>query len=160
MDLTFHDPVPYFSVQYQTLLSPPGISTERIMHINWALFPLWPNHFILSGAISNCPLVFPRSILDTSNLVASSSGVLSFCLFILFVRFSHQEYWSGFHFLLQSTTICQNCALWPVCLGWPCTAWLIVSLSYASPFTMARLWSRGWYECSISIFSSRQLRNI
>ena len=45
----------------------------------------------------------------------------------------------GCHFLLQWTTFCQNSSLWPVCLGWPCTAWLIASLSYASPFSMTRL---------------------
>ena len=29
------------------------------------MFLLWPSHFILSGAISNCPSLFPSSILDT-----------------------------------------------------------------------------------------------
>ena len=29
------------------------------------------------------------------------------------------------HFLLQGATFCQNSSLWPVCLGWPCTAWLM-----------------------------------
>ena len=43
------------------------------------------------------------------------------------------------------TTFCQNSPLWPSCLGWPCIAWLIVSLSYASPFTTTRLRStKGW----------------
>ena len=37
--------------------------------------------------------------------------------------------------LLQWTMSCQNSPPWPVRLGWPCTAWLIHSLSYA------RLWS-------------------
>ena len=45
------------------------------------------------------------------------------------------------HFLLQWTTFYQNPSLWPIHLGRPCLAWLIASLSYASPFTMARLWS-------------------
>ena len=45
------------------------------------------------------------------------------------------------HSLLQWTTFYQNSSLWPVCLGWPCMAWLIASLSYASPFAMTRLWS-------------------
>ena len=31
---------------------------------HWASFPLWCSHFIASGAISNCPLFFPSSILD------------------------------------------------------------------------------------------------
>ena len=37
--------------------------------------------------------------------------------------------------------LCHNSLLWPVHLGWPCMAWLIASLSYASPFTMTRQWS-------------------
>ena len=41
------------------------------------------------------------------------------------------------HFLL----FCQNSPLWPVHLGWPCMAWLIALLNYASPFLMTRLWS-------------------
>ena len=28
------------------------------------------------------------------------------------------------HSLLQWTAFCQNSPLWPICLGWPCTAWL------------------------------------
>ena len=32
------------------------------------------------------------------------------------------------HSLLQWTTFCQN-SPWPICLGWPYTAWLILSLS-------------------------------
>ena len=47
----------------------------------------------------------------------------------------------GCHFLLQWTIFCQNSSLWPFWLGWPCTAWLIASLSYTNPFTMTRLWS-------------------
>ena len=38
------------------------------------------------------------------------------------------------HSLLQWTAFCQNSPLWPVRLGWPCTAWLVTWLSYASPF--------------------------
>ena len=38
------------------------------------------------------------------------------------------------HSLLQWTTFCQNCLPWPICLGWPYMAWLIVSLkSYDKP---------------------------
>ena len=32
---------------------------------NWVSFSLWPSHFILSGAIHNCLLLCPGSILDT-----------------------------------------------------------------------------------------------
>ena len=43
--------------------------------------------------------------------------------------FSRQEYEVVCHSLLQWTTFCQTSPPWPVCLGWPHTAWLIVSLS-------------------------------
>ena len=33
------------------------------------------------------------------------------------------------HSLLQWIMFCQNSLLWPVCLGWPCMAWLRASLS-------------------------------
>ena len=48
------------------------------------------------------------------------------------------------HFLLwqaRGGNFCQNSSLWPVYLGYPCMTWPIASLSYASPFTMTRLWS-------------------
>ena len=31
---------------------------------NWVSFLLWPSCFILTGAISNCPLLFPSSVLE------------------------------------------------------------------------------------------------
>ena len=52
------------------------------------------------------------------------------------------------HPLLWWITFGQNSPLWPIPLGWPYTAWLIVSLSYKSPLAMIRQWSvkgvRGW----------------
>ena len=38
--------------------------TTRVVY-NWLSFPLGPSHFILSGAISNYPVLFPSSLLDT-----------------------------------------------------------------------------------------------
>ena len=73
------------------------IFTTRYIH-NCVSFPLWPSCVILSGAIINCPLLFPISILDPSNLGDSSSRVVYFCLFILFMGFSRQEYWSRLPF--------------------------------------------------------------
>ena len=54
---------------------------------------------------------------------------------------SHGKYAGVVCHSIQWMTFCQNCPLWPVCLGWPCVTWLIVSLSYSSPFAMARQWS-------------------
>ena len=40
--------------------------TFTTRHIySWLSSPLWPSHFIFSGAMSNCPLLLPSSILDT-----------------------------------------------------------------------------------------------
>ena len=56
----------------------------------------------LSGAISNCPLLFPTTIPDTFRHGAgewgSYSGIISLFLFILSMEFSRQEYWSGWPF--------------------------------------------------------------
>ena len=38
--------------------------TTRPIH-NWTSFPFWLSHFILCGAISNCPPLFPSSILNS-----------------------------------------------------------------------------------------------
>ena len=45
------------------------------------------------------------------------------------------------HSFLQWIMFCQHSLLWPICLEWPCTAWLIASLNYASLFTTIKLWS-------------------
>ena len=56
-------------------------------HVHWV---------ILSGAVSPS---FPSNLLDTYWLGGgSSSSVISFCPFILFVGFSRQAYWSGLPF--------------------------------------------------------------
>ena len=65
-------PFAFNTPQHQSLFRWVGSSHEvaRLLtlttrHIqNWASFPHWHSCCILSGAISNCPLLFPRSILD------------------------------------------------------------------------------------------------
>ena len=71
--------------------------STRHIH-NWMSFLLWPSCLILSGAISNCPLLSPSRILDTFRHGHSSSNVISFCLIILFMGFSQQEYWNSLPF--------------------------------------------------------------
>ena len=67
--------------------------TSITSHIhNWVLFLLWLHLFILSRVI---PPLFSSSIWAPTALGCSSFNVLSFCLFILFMGFSRQEYWSG-----------------------------------------------------------------
>ena len=82
--------------------------TTRHTH-SWVSFPLWPNLFILSGAIY---LFFPSSILNTFWL----GGLIFLCHiflpFILFMGFSQQEYWSNLpfpppvdHVMLELSTV-------------------------------------------------------
>ena len=84
MDLTFLVPVQCCSLQHQTSLSSPDASTVRC-HFR----------FILSGVVGNRPLLFPSSLLYTFWLWGLSSGVISFCFFLLFMGFSQEGYWSG-----------------------------------------------------------------
>ena len=94
MDLTFQGPMQYCSLQHQTLLSPPDTApTEHHFHFGPAIL-----FFLELLVIVLCSS--PIAYWTPSNLGGSSSGVLSFCLIILFVGFSWQEYWSGLPFSL------------------------------------------------------------
>ena len=89
MDLTFQVPMQYCSWKYQTLLPSPVISTTGCC--------------FCFGSISSffLELFFHWSLLAhwaPTNLGSSSFSVLSFYLFILFMEFSRQEYWSGLPF--------------------------------------------------------------
>ena len=86
---------------------------------NWVLFLLWLHPFMLSGVIS--PLI-SSSVLGTY-LGSSSFSILSFCLFILFMGFSRQEYWSGLpfpssvdHILSDLSTM--TCPSWVALQAW------------------------------------------
>ena len=87
IDLVFQFPVEYCSLQHQALLPFPVISTT--------------GHFFWFGYISSFFLELfvhssPVSYWAPNGLVNSSFSVISFCLIILFMGFSRQEYWSRF----------------------------------------------------------------
>ena len=89
MDLTFQVPMQYCSLQDRTLLPLPVTSTTgyclcfgSVSSVFLELFLHWS------------PIVYWAPI----NLRSSSFSVLSFCLFILFMGFSRQDYWSGLPF--------------------------------------------------------------
>ena len=92
---------------------------------NWMLFLLW---FCSSFFLELFLHWSPVACWVPTDLGSSSFSIPSFCLFILFMGFSRQEYWSGLPFPLQWTTFCQTSPPWPVCLGWIYMAWVIVSL--------------------------------
>ena len=100
---------------------------------NWVLFLLWLSYFIPSGAIS--PL-FSSSILGKyppGRFIFQCHIFLPFLYRLWVSQCKSAEVVC--HSLLQWTMFCQNSPPWPIRLGWPSTAWFIVSLSYA------RLWS-------------------
>ena len=97
--------------------------TSITSHIhNWALFLLWLNLFILSGAIS--PL-FSSSI----GYLLTWEVHLSMSYLFAFTWGSQGKSTEAVcHSLLQWTAFCQNSPPWPFCL-WPYMAWLRVSVS-------------------------------
>ena len=115
----------------------------RIFTNESALHNRWPKYSVSESVLLvNIQGWFPLGFTDTFR--PGGVHLLVSCLF----AFSHCSWGSGSntgagcHLLLLWTTFCQNSSLWPVHLGWLCMEWLIASLSYVSPFTTTRLWSR------------------
>ena len=115
MDLTFQVPMQYCSLQHQTLLLSPVTSTTGYCFCLGSI----PS-FFLELFLHWSPVAYWAP----SNLGSSSFRVLSFYLFILFMGFSRQEYWSVLHSLLQWTTFCLTSPPWAFRLGKPHMAWV------------------------------------
>ena len=113
MDLTFQVPMQYCSLQHQILLPSPVTSTIVCCF-----------HF---GSVSSFFLELflhwsPVAYWAPTNLGSSSFSVLSFCLFMLFMWFSRQEYWSDLPFsspvdLILSELSTMTCPYWLVLHG-------------------------------------------
>ena len=86
MDLTFQVPLQYCSSQHWTLLLSPAIGC--------CFFFGSVSSFFLELFLHWSPVAYWAP----ADLGSSSFSVLSFCLFILFIGFSRQEYWSGLPF--------------------------------------------------------------
>ena len=89
MDLTFQIPMQYCSLQHQTLLPSPVASTAGCCFCFGSI-----TSFFLELFLHWSPVAYWAP----TDLGSSSFNVLSFCLFILFMGFSRQEYWSGLPF--------------------------------------------------------------
>ena len=85
MDLAFQVPMQHCSLQHWTLLPSPVTSTTRCCFCFASVSSFFLELFLHSSPIYWAPI----------DLRSSSFSVLSFCLFILFMGFSRQEYWSG-----------------------------------------------------------------
>ena len=115
VDLPFQVPMPFCSLRHRALLLSPVTSTTGYCFCFGSIPSFFLDLFLHWS---------PVGYWAPTNLGSSSFSVLSFCLFILFMGFSRQEYWSGLPFPSPVTTFCQNSPLWPVCPGWPYRAWL------------------------------------
>ena len=89
MDLTFQVPMLYCSLQQQTLLPSPVTSTSGCCFCFGSVSSFFLELFLHW---------FPVAYWAPTDLGSSSFSVLFFCLFMLFMGFSRQEYWSGLPF--------------------------------------------------------------
>ena len=89
-----------------------------------------------------------------TNLGSSSFSVL--CLFILFIGFSRQEYWSGLPFPFPVDHILSDLSTMPARLGWPHTAWLSFIELDKAVFHVIRLASCLWlwFQCVCPLIPS------
>ena len=88
-NLKFQVPMQYCSLQHQTLLLSPVTSTTGCCFCFSSV-----SSFFLELFLHWSPVAYWAA----TNLGSSSFSVLSFCLFILFMGFSRQEYWSSLPF--------------------------------------------------------------
>ena len=113
MDLTFQVPMQHCSLQHQTLLPLPVTSTTGCSCCFGSISSFFLKLFLYWS---------PVAYWAPTNLGSSSFSVISFCLFILSMRFSRQEYWSGLpfpspvdHVLSELSTM--TCPSWVVLHG-------------------------------------------
>ena len=90
MDLTFQVPMQYCPLQQRTLLLSPVTSTAGYCFFFGSIPSFFLELFLYWS---------PVAYWAPTDLGSSSFSILSFCLFILFMGFSRQEYWSGLPFL-------------------------------------------------------------
>ena len=114
MDLTFQVPMQYCSLQHRTLLLSPVTSTAG--YCFW--FGSIPS-FFLELFLQWSPVAYWAP----TDLGSSSFSILSFCLFIVFMGFSRQEYGSDLpfpspvdHILSDLSTM--TCASWVAPRAW------------------------------------------
>ena len=114
---------------YAILLFTASDFTSITSHTHsWLLFLLWLHLFVLSGVIS--PLIC-CSIWGTYQ---PGEFIFQCHIFLPFLYCSRSSQGKNTevvcHFLPQWTTFCLNCLPWPVHLGWPYMAWLMMYFAY------------------------------
>ena len=116
MNLTFQVPMQYCSLQHRTLLLSPVPSTTGYCFC----FGSIPS-FFLELFLHWRPVAYWAP----TDLGSSSFSILSFYLFILFMGFSRQEYWSGLpfpspmdHILSYLSTMTRSSSVAPHGMAW------------------------------------------
>ena len=115
MDLTFQVPMQYCSLQQWTLLLSPVTPTAGYSFYFGSIPSFFLELFLFW---------FPVAYWAPTDLGSSSFSILSFCLFILFMGFSRQEYWSGLPFPSPVDHILSDCSTM-TCPSWVAPRWLI-----------------------------------
>ena len=144
----------YCSLKHQTLLLSPVTSTAGCFFC----FDSLPSFFL-----DLFPHWSPVAYWAPTDLGSSSFSVLSLCLSILFMGFSGKNTEVVCPSLLQWTTFCQTSPPWPVRLGWPYMAWLIVSSIALDNAVVHVIWLVGFLWLWFSVLSAvwwRRLRGL
>ena len=148
MDLTFQVPMQYCSLQHQTLLLLPVTSTTGYCFCFGSIPSLFLELFLHWS---------PVAYWAPTDLGNSSSRILSFCLYILFMGFSRQKYWSGLPFPSPVDHILSDLSTMTR-LSWAAPwAWLsFIELDKAVVHVIrlaSFLWL--WFQCVCSLMLSR-----
>ena len=114
MDLTFQVPMLYCSLQHWTLLLSPVPSTTGYRFCCGSI----PS-FFLELFLHWSPVAYWAP----TDLGSSSFSILSFCLLILLMGFSRQEYWSGLPFPSPVDHILSEISTMTWLSWWPRMAW-------------------------------------
>ena len=148
MDLTFQVPMQYCFLQHQTLLLSPVTSTTGYCFF----FGSIPS-FFLELFLHWSPVAYWAPLA----LRSSFFSILSFCLFILFMGFSRQEYWSGLPFPspvdhIVSDLSTMTCPSWVAPRAWLSFIELDKAVVRVIRLTSC-LWL--WFQCVCPLMPSR-----
>ena len=120
LDLTFQVPMQYCSLQHWTWLPLPVTSTTgHCFHFGSV------SSFFLELFLHSSPVAY----WVLTNLGSLYFSVISFCLFMLFMGFSRQEYWSGLPFPSAVDNVLSELSSMTHPSWVAYRAWLLVSLS-------------------------------
>ena len=143
MDLTFQVLMQYCSLQHQTLLLSPVTSTSGYCFC----FGSIPS-FFLELFLHWSPVAYWAP----TDLGSTSFSILPFCLYILFMWFSRQEYWSGLPFPSPVDHVLSDLSTM-TCLSWVVPwAWLRQGCGPSVIRITSFLWV--WFQCVCPLMPS------